>query len=332
MAAKGRRLTIDDLTALHWVADPQISPDGTRIAFTRTWVDAEADEYRTAVWILAADGTGLRRLTAGEHDSQPRWSPNGSRLAFMRASEAGKPGQVCVLAMEGGDASPLTKLEKGVSDPAWSADGRRIAFRSRTNPALDGPNAKQPKHEPGRLLTQPVWRWNDEGFIDPDHLPHLWVIDAAGGAPRQLTRGRFSEAAPRWSGDGRFLVFLSDRRDQPWFGRDQQWLYRVPVDLDTPTDGARLEALTPIDGTVTGFRVGTDDRIAMTGCLYGERVLSYDQPGLMLGGPASKSAGTKAELPVRRIAERMDFPFGEGLAADQDPPRGGGDAPLGFSA
>jgi dipeptidyl aminopeptidase/acylaminoacyl peptidase len=72
MAAKGRKLTIDDLTALHWIADPQISPDGTRVAFTRTWVDTEADEYRTAIWILDADGAGLRRLTAGERDTQPR--------------------------------------------------------------------------------------------------------------------------------------------------------------------------------------------------------------------------------------------------------------------
>ena len=195
-------------------------------------MDAGADEYRTALWLVNADGTGLRRLTAGEHDSQPRWSPDGTRLAFVRGAEAGKPGQLCVLPMEGGEASPLTKLEKGAADPAWSPDGRRIAFTSRTNPALDAPAKKKPKHEPGRLVTQPVWRWNDQGFIDPDHLPHLWVIDAGGGEPRPLTTGRFSEAAPCWSRDGRFLMFLSDRRDQPWFGRDRQWLYRVAADLE----------------------------------------------------------------------------------------------------
>ena len=37
MAATRRDLTIDDLTALHWIADPQLSPDGTRVAFTRVW-------------------------------------------------------------------------------------------------------------------------------------------------------------------------------------------------------------------------------------------------------------------------------------------------------
>jgi dipeptidyl aminopeptidase/acylaminoacyl peptidase len=330
MPPKRRNLAIDDLTALHWIADPQISPDGTRVAFTRAWVDAEADEYRTAIWIVDADGAGLRRLSSGERDSQPRWSPDGSRLAFVRVTEAGKPGQIFMLSMEGGEASPLTKLEKGASDPAWSPDGRRIAFTSRTNPALDAPDAKKPKHEPGRLVTQPVWRWNDEGFIDADHLLHLWVVGAAGGDPRQLTHGRFSEGAPRWSGDGRFLLFLSDRRDQPWFGRDQVWLHRVPADLDIPTDGARLKALTPIDGTVTAFRVGADDRIAMTGCLYGKKVLSYDQPGLLLGRPTRGAARAKATLSVRPIAKRADFPFGETVSSDQHPPRGGGDAPLGF--
>ena len=97
MTATRRNLTIEDFTALHWIADPQISPDGARVAFTRVWVDTEADEYRTAIWLVNADGTGLRRLTAGERDTQPRWSPDGTRLAFVRATEAGKPGQLCVL-------------------------------------------------------------------------------------------------------------------------------------------------------------------------------------------------------------------------------------------
>ena len=330
MAATRRDLTIDDLTALHWIADPQLSPDGTRVAFTRVWVDAEADEYRTAIWLVEADGTGLRRLTGGERDTQPRWSPDGTRLAFVRATEAGKPGQLCVLPMAGGEATPLTKLEKGAADPAWSPDGRRIAFTSRANPALDDPEKKKPKHEPGRLVTQPVWRWNDQGFVDPDHLPHLWVIDAAGGEPRQLTGGRCSEGAPRWSNDGGRLLFLSDRRDQPWFARDQQWLYRVPVDLDAPTGDAHLEALTPIEGTVTAFREDAGGRVAMTGCLYGERVLSYDQPHLLLGEPTPGAPRAQAALAVRAIAARADFPFGEGLSADQHPPRGGGEAPLGF--
>src|SRR5262249_37889427 len=144
MTDSPRSLTIEDLAALHWIADPQISPDGSRVVFTRVWVNSEADEYRTALWLVNADGTDLRRLTSGEFDTQPRWSPDAARLAFVRAAEAGKPGQLCVLPMGGGEASVLTKLEKGASDPAWSPDGRRIAFVSRANPALDDPATKKP--------------------------------------------------------------------------------------------------------------------------------------------------------------------------------------------
>jgi len=357
MTAPARNFTIEDLTALQWIADPQISPDGSRVAFTRVWVNSEADEYRTALWLVNADGTDLRRLTAGELDTQPRWSPDGARLAFVRAAEAGKPGQLCVLPMAGGEASVLTKLEKGAADPAWSPDGRRIAFSSRANPAFDDPAKKKPKHEPGRLVTQPVWRWNEQGFIDADHLPHLWVIDSADGEPRRITHGRFAEGTPRWSRDGRFLMFLSDRRDQPWFDRDRQWLYRVPADLEAPTDGAHMELITGLDGTVTAFREGEGGRIAMTGCRYGDRVLSYEQPGLLLAEPTpgagvssvkgSRSAQVARRAPepnggkpapsaigalsVRPIATGADFPFGEGLSADQHPPRGGGELPLGFS-
>jgi dipeptidyl aminopeptidase/acylaminoacyl peptidase len=332
MTSTRRSLAIDDLTALHWIADPQISPDGARVAFTRVWVDQEADEYRSALWLVNADGTGLRRLTSGERDAQPRWSPDGLALAFVRATESGKPGQLCVLPMTGGEATVLTQLEKGAADPAWSPDGSRIAFVSRTNPALDDPEKKKPKHEPGRLVTQPVWRWNEEGFIDPERLPHLWIIPSQGGTPRRLTTGRFGEVAPRWSRDGRYLMYLSDRRDQPWFGRERQWLYRVASDLESPTDGAAMEALTEIDGHVTAFREGPAGSIAMTGRLYSERVLSYEQPALLIAEPGAGSNGKNPAHSVRRIAPEADFPFGEGLAADQHPPRGGGDLPLGFSA
>src|SRR5262245_55008119 len=171
-----RPIREDDLVRLVWIADPQISPDGRWIAFTRVEVDAKEDGYRTAVWLVAVDGDEARPLTSGARDSQPRWSPDGRRLAFVRKPNSEDPAQLHLLPMDGGEAVALTTLAKGASNPAWSPDGNKIAFTSDTNPRLDEPRPEKPKHEPARVVTRPVFRENNVGFYDPDHLQHVWIV------------------------------------------------------------------------------------------------------------------------------------------------------------
>jgi dipeptidyl aminopeptidase/acylaminoacyl peptidase len=313
-------MTAEDLLRFVWIADPQISPDGTRIVFTKVWVDAEADEYRTQLWISDVDGGVPRRLTAGTKDSQPRWSPNGRKIAFVRAAEPEKPGQIHVLSMEGGEATPLTKLEKGASDPAWSPDGRRIAFLSSHNLAIDLPDRQKPKHEPGRVVTKPVFRENDIGFFDDEHRAHVWVASLEGGDPRPLTRGPWPASPPRWSRDGRAILFVSDRREEPWFGLEENELYAVSPDLPQPTDGAELQLVVDMPGAIAAWTEGEDGRILMVASpATGPR--SYEQPGLFVTSGAWPQK-------VERLAASYDAPFGESLNSDQHPPRGGGETPL----
>src|SRR5207302_2873058 len=77
--ADKRMITETDLFKFAWIADPQISPDGSRVAFVRLWVNQKADRYDSALWIVPtsgkADGSSARQLTAGPRDSTPRWSP-----------------------------------------------------------------------------------------------------------------------------------------------------------------------------------------------------------------------------------------------------------------
>ncbi|HLJ81414.1 MAG TPA: hypothetical protein VKT52_08015, partial [Ktedonobacterales bacterium] len=80
-----RLLTADDLFALNLASDPQISPDGTRVAFVRTQIDRDAYEYRHTIWVVPAEGGEPHQFTAGPNDRAPRWSPDGRTLAFLRA-------------------------------------------------------------------------------------------------------------------------------------------------------------------------------------------------------------------------------------------------------
>src|SRR5262252_11190384 len=74
--ADKRTITETDLFRFVWVADPQISPDGSRTVFTRVWVNQKADRYETALWIAPTGEGAPRQLTAGPRDTTPRWSPD----------------------------------------------------------------------------------------------------------------------------------------------------------------------------------------------------------------------------------------------------------------
>src|SRR6059058_6459507 len=133
-----RAITEKDLFDFVWIGDPQISPDGSRIAFVRVSVNEKKLGYDTAIWTVStADKEPPHRLTNGPHDSSPEWSPDGKFLVFMRATEKdGKPEppQLAMLSMNGGDAWTFTDLPKGAGPPRWSPDGRTIAFTSASNP------------------------------------------------------------------------------------------------------------------------------------------------------------------------------------------------------
>jgi len=313
----------DDLLRFTWIADPRMSPDGARIAFTRVWVDAAADEYRTALSLVDPDGT-VRPVTYGPRDAQPRWSPDGRFLAFVRSPGGKEPAQLCVLPIEGGgDAAQVCRVAKGASDPAWSTDGRRIAFLSGTNPALDQPENEKPKHEPGRIVTRPVFRMDDEGFLDFEHMSQVWIVERERGTPRPLTSGPFACGSPHWSADGTRILFVSDRRPEPWFETDASVLYGVAPDRDTPAGTDDLEVVLDHGGFLSGFAEHADGRIAALGYRKAQEPRSYILPRLLIAG------GPRRE--VRDAAPECPDEFGGGLIADQHPPRGGGASPLAFA-
>src|SRR5262249_25097396 len=84
-----RNMTETDLYLFHWIGDTQMSPDGSRVVFVRVDVTPDHQGYSTSLWLLDLDVANEqpRRLTAGPHDSQPRWSPDSRRIAFARAIE-----------------------------------------------------------------------------------------------------------------------------------------------------------------------------------------------------------------------------------------------------
>src|SRR5215472_16399133 len=129
-----RSITEKDIFQFNWIGDPQISPDGSRVAFVKVSVNDKKDGYDTSIWSVSVRGDEApRRMTDGKRDSSPRWSPDGKWLVFVRAPEAppaspaanaARPptAQLYMLPMSGGESWKFTDLPRGAGGPVWSPD------------------------------------------------------------------------------------------------------------------------------------------------------------------------------------------------------------------
>ena len=110
-----------------WEFDPDMSPDGTRVAFVST----RSGEFE--IWSVATSGGEPRRITslAGPRARQPRWSPDGTRLLFIE--DAPGKSSVVTIGRDGSrERSVVSEVSgAGIASASWSHDGKSILFGSR---------------------------------------------------------------------------------------------------------------------------------------------------------------------------------------------------------
>jgi dipeptidyl aminopeptidase/acylaminoacyl peptidase len=248
MTDSKRPIQVDDLYRMVMVQDPQISPDGTWIAFVRLTRDPHANKTWQSIWLVRPDGSACRQFTSGQTNAfAPRWSPDGQRLAFV-SDRAGKP-QIYVMPVDGGEAQPITFMLNGVSDPAWSLDGQQIAFLSAMR--LDELEAEDTQDA---LPPAAAWELDeavkgveeaDAERFDPrvvDRVPfragttfwderfqQIYVVEAAPGArPRRLTSDARHYQPPRWAVDGTAIFTAASRQPD----HDMPAMFNAVVRID----------------------------------------------------------------------------------------------------
>lgn len=211
-------LSTADLYRLKSVGEVEMSADAARLAYSVQNSDRRGRPY-SQVWIIDLATRQSRRLgTDKVGASGPRWSPDGRKIAYFGREEEAGAGLVVANA-DGTNATFLAAVT-GTNHPlpssgerlAWSPDGRQIAFISSTpGPEVD---ANGDPMVITRYLYKPTASEGLKRFNDNRRL-HIFIVDLATKAMRQLTKGNDYEHSIDWSPSGDEILFVSNREADP---------------------------------------------------------------------------------------------------------------------
>jgi dipeptidyl aminopeptidase/acylaminoacyl peptidase len=241
-ANETRPFGVRDLVAFERLADPRVSPDGRQIVFTLSSLDLDANKRRTDLWLVGADGAGLRQLTHDDaSDTNGTWSPDGRTIYFL--STRGGSSQVWRQSLDGGAAQPVTSLPLDVGSFLLSPDGTKLALAMEVFPGTTPAETKQRMTDDaaskatGRIYDRLFFRHWDT-WAD-GRRSHVFVVPVSGGEPVDLMKAMDADSPSKPFGGSEEYAFTPDggavvfgARDA---GREEAWstnfdLFVAPID------------------------------------------------------------------------------------------------------
>ena len=247
-AAEPHPFTVHDLLAMQRISDPQVSPDGTQVLFTLRTTDLDANAGRNDLWLVGADGSGLRQITTHKAgDFNGRWASDGRAIYFLSTRSGSS--QVFKLAFDGGEAVQVTDLPVDVSNLELSPDGSHLGFSLEVFPAcgadldctkkrLDENDARKASGKIYDSLFIRHWdTWAD------GRRNHLFVLPSSGPAMAttavDLLPGFDADAPSKPFGGSEEYTFTPDGKGIVYsarnVGREEAWstnfdLFFSPID------------------------------------------------------------------------------------------------------
>ncbi|MEX2303290.1 MAG: S9 family peptidase [Bryobacterales bacterium] len=191
------------LSRLVRVSDPQLSPDGSTVAFVAERVYLSDNNRQKHIYTVPLAGGEPRRITLyGESNTRPRWAPDSQRIAFV-SGRSGKS-QIWIMNADGTGAQQVTDLATEADGVLFSPNGGYLLFTSRVFPECDNAACNEQKLKErensgveARIYDTLLYRhWNQ---WDDGRRSHLFAVNLEGpgaegsafGTPRDLTPGNY---------------------------------------------------------------------------------------------------------------------------------------------